>query len=299
MPPALVIPTNPIDLTTVQLVKAWLATQAQSEVPTSEDPLVQFAITAFSRYAQTLTGNKTLNSLTNFSEVYDGNNNDELFLRAFPITAISLVQVNSQVLQASAAFGQPGYYIGPTARSIRIRGGFAGDSFSTYYPTSFNLPFVFVKGRGNILVNYTAGNPPNVVTGEQQTIPATGAATLTVFNAPWQSDQGVTFVVGGASLVNVPNNPGPGQYSVSNGVYTFNTADAGKAVLINYTAGQAPSDLELAATIVVAETYRKRSWIGLKSRAMTGAAAGTTSYRDWTMPPECQEIFDRFKRYTY
>lgn len=297
--PGLTITPNVIDVTTVPILRAWLSTQKDSTVPSSEDSVLQFAITSFSRFLLTLIGTGSLNSLVNYSETYDGNNHDELFLRNFPITAVQLLQINAQMVQPSAQFGQAGYYISSTGRALRIRGGMAGDTISSYYPTSFNLPYVFVKGRGNILVNYTAGFPPNVIINEPYTVAAgDGPFVVTVNNAPWQSDQGVSYAAGGAftKVVGVP--VAAGQYSVANGMYTFNSADKGVAVLISYTAGQPAEDIQLAATQVLAETYRKRNWIGLKQRALTGAAAGTTTYRDWEMPPECVHVFNSYRRYT-
>ncbi len=73
--------------------------------------------------------------------------------------------------------------------------------------------------------------------GEAGTVPATGPFTVTVANAAtFTDDEGVLYAATGLPLTKVASAPAAGQYSVSvNGVYTFNSADAGKAVLISYT----------------------------------------------------------------
>jgi hypothetical protein len=45
----------------------------------------------------------------------------------------------------------------------------------------------------------------------------------------------VLFAATGLPLTKVASAPGAGQYSVVAGLYTFNSADAGKAVLTSYT----------------------------------------------------------------
>ena len=73
--------------------------------------------------------------------------------------------------------------------------------------------------------------------GEAGTVPATGPFTVTVANAAtFTDDEGVLYAATGLPLTKVASAPAAGQYSVSvSGVYTFNSADAGKALLISYT----------------------------------------------------------------
>jgi hypothetical protein len=67
---------------------------------------------------------------------------------------------------------------------------------------------------------------------------ATGTITYTVPNSgTWAVDQGVIWATGpnaGNPAVKVTSAPAVGQYSVSAGVYAFNTGDNGNAVNINY-----------------------------------------------------------------
>lgn len=79
---------------------------------------------------------------------------------------------------------------------------------------------------------------------EAATIPASTPWQCTVANgATFDADLGVTYASSGLYLTRVATVTAAGQYSVNTttGVYTFGTADAGKAVLINYTYAQTTS----------------------------------------------------------
>jgi len=72
--------------------------------------------------------------------------------------------------------------------------------------------------------------------GEAQSVPGSTPFTISVTNAAtWQDDYGVVYSTTGLPLAKVASAPAAGQYSVASGVYTFNSADATKAVLISYT----------------------------------------------------------------
>lgn len=81
----------------------------------------------------------------------------------------------------------------------------------------------------------SANNELKQVFNEAATIPST-PFQVTVANASnFSMDLGVYFSSTGAPLTQVASSPAAGEYSVSAaGVYTFNTADATKGVLINY-----------------------------------------------------------------
>jgi hypothetical protein len=71
---------------------------------------------------------------------------------------------------------------------------------------------------------------------EAGAIAATTPFTVTVANAgTFINDDGVLYAATGLPLTKVASTPAAGQYSVASGVYTFNSADAGKAVLTSYT----------------------------------------------------------------
>ncbi|MGH6840676.1 MAG: hypothetical protein ACREDV_01060, partial [Methylocella sp.] len=73
---------------------------------------------------------------------------------------------------------------------------------------------------------------------EAGTVAATTPFIVTVANgAAFVADAGVLYATTGLPLTLVASSPLAGQYSVNTatGIYTFNSADAGKAVLVNYT----------------------------------------------------------------
>ena len=70
--------------------------------------------------------------------------------------------------------------------------------------------------------------------GETGTVSAT-PFTVTVANAAtFDTDLGVVYAATGTPLTRVASTPAQGQYSVAAGVYTFNSADTGAQVLIDY-----------------------------------------------------------------
>jgi hypothetical protein len=71
---------------------------------------------------------------------------------------------------------------------------------------------------------------------EADTVAAVTPFIVTVANAAtFVADAGVLYATTGLPLTLVASAPAAGQYSVLAGVYTFNSGDAGKAVLVNYT----------------------------------------------------------------
>lgn len=91
--------------------------------------------------------------------------------------------------------------------------------------------------------------------GEAAVIPASTPWTVTVSNsATFIMDLGVRFLTGQLPLTRVASAPTAGQYTVSAGVYTFSTTDAGKNVIIGYTFTAAASG---TTTLI---TNRTKGW---------------------------------------
>jgi len=66
---------------------------------------------------------------------------------------------------------------------------------------------------------------------EGATVPAASPYTATVANAgSFDENLGVAYASSGLQLTQVATSPAQGQYSVAAGVYTFNSADSGKAL---------------------------------------------------------------------
>jgi hypothetical protein len=84
---------------------------------------------------------------------------------------------------------------------------------------------------------------------EAGTVAASSPYNVTVANAAtFVDDDGVLYAASGLPLTKVGSAPGAGQYSVASGVYTFNSADAGKNVLTSYTYTLSGSGQKLTVT---------------------------------------------------
>ena len=71
--------------------------------------------------------------------------------------------------------------------------------------------------------------------GEAAVVPSSSPYTYTTTNhTTFVSDQGVIYASTGLPFKQVGSSPSTGQYTVSGGVYTFSSGDAGAAVLISY-----------------------------------------------------------------
>ena len=93
----------------------------------------------------------------------------------------------------------------------------------------------------------------------------------------WAADNGVKYALTGIALTSVTGAPGQGEYALDanvQGGYIFSAADAGAALLIDYS--YVPFDLEQACIEWVSERYSYRSRIGLRSKSL--AAQETVTY---------------------
>lgn len=303
---------NVIDLTDVASVNAIL--EQGSAV---DSALIQTEITAYSQNILTRTGRGFLSGVRTYSERYNGNGSNELPVRNYPVLAVASLMVNGIAIPASPDFIQSGYVIDTegSISNIAIIGGQNGSAWrggddrwgvrpggwGSYgnAPPLGQAALVFSQGIQNVAVNYTAGYTANAI-AEVQTVPATpGPYTKAVTNAnSFYADQGVTLA-DGTPLSAVSGAPGPLQYnapsfgSVPRGTYTFNAAQQGAAVNISYSYGAVPFDLAEAAGRLVAQMYRKRTWIGQSSQMQPGV--GTTAYSALEVEVGTAATIDRYK----
>lgn len=284
---------NPIDLTTVAAVEAWLN---QANVDTA---LIQSAITNYSQFVLTFTGRTNLNSVASYSETYSGSGGDRLFVRNYPILAVSSLVIGTTNIPQSTSPQLPGWVIdtaGSTA-AVALRSGGGSTILSDQWPSRWGAygnapplgctPYRFVEGIQNVAIAYQAGYTQQAT--QAANVPGTpGPYTFTVTNAAtFWADLGVS------GLTLTTGSPGPGQYSVSAGIYTFNAAQQGQAIAITYAFGAAPLDLQQSATQLVAAKYRSRQWIEQLSQIQPGV--GTTSYSKLAIPADVQMVIDRYR----
>jgi len=81
----------------------------------------------------------------------------------------------------------------------------------------------------------TANSMLEMTTGEAQTVPGSPYQVTVANSATFVEDFGVFNASTGVQFSPVASGPAQGQYSVAAGVYTFNSADTGAALLIYYS----------------------------------------------------------------
>ncbi len=131
---------------------------------------------------------------------------------------------------------------------------------------------------------------------EAGTVPASSSYTVTVANsATFVDDDGVTYATTGSPLTKVASSPTSGQYSVAAGVYTFNSADASKAVLVNYTYTLSGSGQKLTVTnplLGTTPTFQALFYTSFQGQAVSlklnncvsSKLSFQTKLEDFTMP---------------
>jgi len=305
--------TNVIDLTDVAAVNAILLQQ-----PTTDAAFIQSQITDYSRNILTRTSRGFLSGVRNYSERYNGSGSLEQALRNYPILAIASLSVDGIAIPASPDFIQSGYvidtegsqaFVGFATGGRGFRGSAADQSQWSVWPGSGGYgnapplgyaPYRFSQGIQNVAVSYTAGYT-TLIPAEDQTVPASpGPYTVEVDEAAtFYLDRGVTLASDGTPLTPVTGAPGPLQYTpplfgqTPPGVYTFNAAQQAAAVNISYLYGAPPEDLSEAAARLVAQMYRKRSWIGQNSQIQPGI--GTTGYSSLEVEIGTAMTIERYK----
>jgi hypothetical protein len=180
---------SPIDLSTLSACKSWL-----NITNTSSDSQIQRCLTAWSTEFLRMTGrgprdwqtatSSPFNQPTAYSEIYDGNGNNRLFLRNFPISAVASLTIFGSAIPAQTppGSGSTGYAIDNQGRSIVIVNSSIGSTGFTLYSGGPGFPRLtggggFPNGVQNVAVSYTAGFSAQTVSGALSTIPAAWAAT--------------------------------------------------------------------------------------------------------------------------
>ena len=122
----------------------------------------------------------------------------------------------------------------------------------------YQFPIAFARGEGKIsgkakFANIDGPLYNNCFFGQTSTtgqklwsyneagaVPATSPYSYSSANAAsFDADLGVVYASSGLALTKVASAPAIGQYSVTAGVYSFNSADAGRALLLSYSYSQA------------------------------------------------------------
>jgi hypothetical protein len=256
-------------LTSLERVKAWLSVNSNND-----DVLLNNLIDECSRFILSYTNRPTLFQYI-FSDIYDGVGNIRQMLRHYPVNNISLVMIDTVIIPASVNNGN-GYLLEDWEKIPPGR------------PQLLSLKgYEFAKGNSNVNIVYCVGY---VISKEERII----ANSSIIVAAPFGSfgkDEGVTYS-NNTALVKVTNNPLQGQYSVNNGVYSFNAADNNLVVKITYS--YIPSDIEQACISLVGERYRYKNRIGEISKSL--GTQETIHYSQKDMPDFVKGLLQPYKR---
>ena len=168
---------NPIDLTTVAAVKSWLSANGTASTQATDDANIQICITAASAYSLFKLGlqdgditedtTSPLVEPTTYSETYNGNGKNQLFLKKRPIQSVTSLQIGNVVIPACpngpAGVNTAGYLIADDKKSLYIRNGAYGFTSVASFP-GFGR-WCFARGLQNVFVTYSAGfssTPPDI-----------------------------------------------------------------------------------------------------------------------------------------
>lgn len=243
------------DLTTLSNVKGWLS--GQTTISSDWDSLLQRLITSASTFVLNYLQRRI--AIQTYDEWYDSGGLNFISLRQFPVRTVTSIQFGGNEVAQEATGNPPinGWLLSPPSR-LEVRG------------------HCFPRGRSVVRVQYSAGYDIKAVVGslEAHVVPA-GLTVQT--NLAWLGDLGVTLS-DGTPLTLVTGAPGALEYAVSAGTYTFNTAQNGAAVLLDYSC--VPPDLEQAVIELVGERFKQKDRIGVNANSLSQGETVTYLVKD-------------------
>jgi hypothetical protein len=254
------------DLTTLERVREWLA-PGQGTLATTNDSMISRLISSASAFVINEL-NRNI-AVTEYDEWYDSGGLNFVNLRQWPIQTVAAVQFESIVITDEATGVPPlnGWRLMPPSRLM---------------VTNYRFP----RGRSTVRVQYTAGYQTN---DEAHTVPATPWQVPTYLT--WLSDLGVTLE-DGTPLVAVSGTPGPGEYSVTAGVYLFDAAQEDAVVLISYSS--VPADIDQCVVEMVGERFKMRDRIGVRSKTLPNGESVVFELKALTDPQK--QVIDNYRR---
>lgn len=269
------------DLTTLARFKAWYNLP---QTKTNDDELLADLITSASHAILAHLQRPSLFKNT-YTDYLDGNGGKRLMLRNWP--AISLTSCYVDAVALTAITTTPAQST-PAGNTVFL------DPYDGWPPGRMqfinNIYGTFCRGLRNVSATYVAGY---CIQNESATVgaspyQATAAETL----GAWAQDDGVTLQSTGAALTKVTSSPATGQYMVEDGLYTFNAAQTGVAVYLNYSF--VPAAVQQACNKMVGEQYAYRQRIGQKAHTLAGNT--TVSFDNTIMTPPIQKKLNPFQR---
>jgi hypothetical protein len=250
------------DLTTVAAVKRYMTLAT-----TGADARIAELIPRESRLIEQYTG-RTFPYVQNVNRHLDGTGSRILMLPDAPVIDVSSLSINGRVVVPAPSDQQPGFQFSDVA----------------VFLTTDKFPM----GRRNVLCSWESGYQ----TSELGYIPAGNVPTIT----PREGGTAITNVTvmdtaNAAALVQVGNAPAPGQYSFSAGTYTFNSANSGMHVEMEYRF--IPGPVEQACIEMVALDLKQADNIGVRSKTL---ANESITYEDKGFTPSIKEALGPFRK---
>jgi len=264
------------DLVSLLDVKTYLSL---TTVDTLRDATLSRLITQISRAIfNSINRNFVLPKI--ITDTYDGNGQDRLQLKNWPVISVNSLTIEGSVVPLSSLLTSSGYVLEPP--DLEPPGNMQILYLRNYW---------FNRGTQNILVTYLSGY---LIQNEIFSVPAVGPYTYQALSpfGIWGSDFSVAFA-SGSVLFPVQTAPATGQYTVSStGLYTFSAADAGKIITLGY--GYIPADLTQCALEWIAYRWATKDRVGYSSKSLGGAE--TVSFTNEAVPVFVAQSLQNFKR---
>lgn len=262
-------------LTTLANVKGWLGIDTGN---TDADTLLTRLIAVASAFVLNYLNRDGLD-LTEYTDIYDGYGNPFMVLRRGPVYSVEAVSFSGVPISAAQGNGISNPYSGGWVLEPEYSP--VGAQRINFY--GYRTP----RARASVAVRYNSGY---VIVDEAQSIPSSGAYTITTYQL-WLGNVSVAKASDGTVFTEVASSPTAGQYSVASGVYTFAAADAGVGVLLSYS--YVPADIVQAATEMVGERYKYMDRIGIVSKALGGQE--TVSFSQQSMSEFVRELLSPYR----
>lgn len=251
-------------LTTLAAVKSYMGI-----TNTNQDTLITALIARATSLIQDFTGKK-FPTVSNTAKLLDGTGTQTLVLPDFPVLDVSLLKLSAVTVAASADGIAAGYVADENSLTL------VGQTFP--------------MGKKNVTCTWNAGYRDS----EIAYIPTGNTPTY----APTTSGTPVTAVgvttVAGISYTQVGSSPAAGQFSFAAGVFSFNSANAGVQVSMQYY--YVPAAVEQACIEMVALKLKQRDNIGVQSRSL---ATETITYRDQDMTAAAKAMLQPYRKNSY
>lgn len=256
------------DLTTVAAVKRYLG-NATSNL----DTLLGDLIPRNSRTIEKFTG-RVFPAVTRTNKKLTGSGTVTLFLPDSPVVEVAALTIGGVTIPQS---------------SNGIVAGYTNDDTSVVLINYGSFP---MRPPLQVSCSWTAGYREQ---DSDSAIPSGNTPTLT----PTQGGRAVSAVgvtsVAGISFTEVESGPAAGQFSLTpaTGTFTFNSADSGTTVELDYY--YIPGPVEQACIEMVALDLTQRTNVGVKSKTL---ANESVSYEDRGMTPSIKEMLQPFVKRT-